>query len=97
MGATTGVTEGFISSTTCTWQLRSDLGTVTLYNQNLIRIDDHFALPGDSGAAVIKTTNNYMVGMAVSSSAEIPFFTIYNNSADLADIQPIVAFLHEQD
>ena len=95
MGARTGVTEGFISSITCTWQLRSDLGTVTLYNQ--IRIDGHFALGGDSGAAVIETTNNGMVGMVVSGSDQIPFFTICNNSADLANIQPIMAFSHEQE
>ena len=95
MGARTGLLQGVVSSTTCTWLLRTTLGSVILNNQ--IRIDGQFALTGDSGAAVIEDTNNRMVGMVVSGSSVSPFFTICNNSADLVKIIPTMTLSHEQD
>ena len=94
MGVRTGFTQGVVSSTTYTSRSTSPLGTITLYNQ--IRIDGQFALPGDSGAAVIDN-NNYMVGMVQSGNASHPYFTVCNTSADLQKIIPSLSYVPEQE
>ena len=90
MGATTGLLQGVVGSTAFTWTYTTSLGPITLHNQ--IRVDGEFALPGDSGSAVIETTNNQMVGMVVSGTTSNPYFTVCNTSADLARIIPTMTF-----
>lgn len=86
MGARTGRISGKISSTTFTWQTTDpNLGPITLRNQ--IKINGQFALPGDSGAAVINTTHQ-MVGMVQGGSTGPIFFTVCNTSSDLQKIIP---------
>ena len=85
MGVRTGLTEGIVGSTTLTWTLTSPLGQFILYNQ--VRVDNsggvNFALPGDSGSAVITSTDGqlYMIGTVVSGQEGQ--FTVCNNSVDL--------------
>ena len=87
MRARTGPTSGKISSTTFTWQMTDpNLGPITLRNQ--IKIDGQFALPGDSGAAVINT-NHQMVGMVQGGNTGPIFFTVCNTSSDLQKIIPL--------
>ena len=87
MGATTGLRQGVVSSITTTWQYTTGLGTITLYNQ--IKVDNvggvDFALPGDSGSAVIDPSL-LMVGMVVAGTPGQ--FTICNNSADIYRATP---------
>ncbi len=69
MGARTGLRHGVIGSTTFTYQLDTHLGPFALYDQ--IRVDNvevDFALPGDSGAAVVTKISGhlYMVGVVVA-------------------------------
>ena len=91
MGVTSGFTQGFVGSTTFTWSVVDpNLGPITLYNQ--IKIDGQFALPGDSGAAVIENTNNQMVGMVQGGSSSFPLFTVCNTSGDLAKVIPAISF-----
>jgi hypothetical protein len=94
MGVRTGFTQGVVSSTTFTFKITSPLGSITLYNQ--IRIDGQFALPGDSGAAVIDN-NNYMVGMVEGGNDSPPYFTVCNTSADLQRIIPSLNYVQEQE
>lgn len=96
MGATTGFRRGVVGSTTATWRYTTALGTITLYNQ--IRVDNaggvDFALPGDSGSAVVNA-NNLMVGMVVAGTPGQ--FTICNTSADIARVIPTLSFSKEED
>lgn len=94
MGVRTDLTQGVVSSTTFTFNTTSPLGSITLYNQ--IRIDGQFALPGDSGAAVIDD-NNYMVGMVQGGNDSPPYYTVCNTSADLQRIIPSLNYVQEQE
>ena len=87
MGATTGLTEGTVSSATFTWKYKSPLGVITLYNQVKV-VGGDFARPGDSGSAIVTLIGDklYMVGMIVSGNEG--HFTVCNNSADLRKMLP---------
>lgn len=86
MGVRTGLTAGRVGNTSLTWRYTTHLGTVTLYNQT--RVDGEFALPGDSGSAVIGSVNNqlYMVGMVVSGTTSPPYFTVCNKTPPSAEL-----------
>lgn len=95
MGATTALTQGWVTSTTLMWRYTTSLGTITLDNQ--IRVDgtggSTFALPGDSGSAVING-GLYMVGMVVSGVPNQ--FTVCNNSTDIVNAIPRVTSFSEE-
>ena len=95
-GATTGYTTGDVKSTTLTWTYTDPrLGKITLYNQIKVTNYSSFALPGDSGSAVIDANFN-MVGMVVSGVRY--YFTVCSPSSDFTKVIPApISFSKEED
>ena len=88
MGVTTGLTYGVITSVTFNFTQRDHiLGTVKLTNQIKVKNigGQDFALPGDSGAAVVDD-NQHIVGIVIGGTPGE--FTACSPSAHLKSIAP---------